>query len=464
MSMKTLQGLGWEWRQNGVVICVQLQGGEVQQVFVPLNRVWHEFSKELSAVGCPLPASVGAVPTVAGLFSGIAHLAKGVAHAVTHNAITKAASSVVNTAGKYAIHAVSKIPVVGPLAKSVASLVTLPLNVAEQLAAGGRIDKVAMGSLKSALSSVKQIAPYATTVLSLVPGVGTGLSGAIGAGLALASGQNISDALVTGVRGALPGGALSAAAFDVAHAAMQGKPIDQIALNALPIAPQAKQALAQGVSVAKDLAAGKKVSQAVVDAATHALPPELQKAVQIGAALGHARNLQGAVGTLKHAANLSALAQAGVAAAKQIQAAKPGAPVPPHLLAAVKSGLAAKAHVTAAISHAQAGHPASAKLVAALQLHQAHAATAPRPGGRSVRPRYHTASGGAQPTVGALWSPMVKQLVHARAQHVPHPQFAPVASAFAALARQHARALPPAHMIRPSFMLPPRSLFAAARA
>jgi hypothetical protein len=440
MSMKTLAGLGWEWRQDGVVLCVQLQGGEVQRVFVPLNRVWHEFSKELAAVGCPLPPAVAGAPSVSGLFSGIAHIAKSAVHAVTHNAITKAASSVASTAANYASHAISKIPVVGPLAKSVASLVTMPLNVAEQLAAGGRIDRVAMNSLKSSLASVKQIAPYAQLVLSAVPGVGTGLSGAIGAGLALASGQNITDALTAGIRGALPGGPIAAAAFDVAHAAMQGKPIDQIALNALPIAPAAKQALTQGISVAKDLAAGKKVSQTLVDAATHALPADLQKAVQIGAAVAHAKNLQGAVGSLTHAADLTAKFQAGTAAATAIQALRPGASVPPHLTAAVKQGLAAHAAVTKAVANAQAGHPASKQLVTALQVHKAHSLTAPVVrNGRSVRPRYHTTpASSSPPTVGAFWPAFAQRAVQARAQHVPHPQATPIAASFANLVAHHA--------------------------
>lgn len=457
MSMKTLAGLGWEWRQNGVVVCVQLQGGEVQRVFVPLNRVWHAFQQAHAEVGCPLPAAVGGDYSVGGLFSSIAHVASSAVHAVTHNAITKAASKVASTAANYAEHAVAKIPVVGPLAKSVASLVTMPLNVAEQLAAGGRIDRVAMNSLKSSLAAVKQVAPYAQLVLSAVPGVGTGLSGAIGAGLALASGQSITDAITAGIRGALPGGPLAAAAFDVAHAAMQGKPIDQIALNALPISPQAKQALTTGIAVAKDLAAGKKVSQTVVDAATKALPPDLQKAVQIGAAVAHAKNLQGAVGSLTHAAALTATAQAGAVAAKAIQALRPGAPAPPHLVTALKAGLAAKATVTQAIQNAQAGHPASKQLVTALQLHQAHTLSAPlsRPGGRSVRPRYHTTpASSAPPTVGALWPSLAKRAVFARAQHVDHPQHAPIGANFAALVRQHA-----ANGQR-SFMAPARGIFA----
>lgn len=456
MSMKTLAGLGWEWRQNGVVVCVQLQGGEVQKVFVPLNRVWHAFQQAHAEVGCPLPAAVGGDYSVGGLFSAIAHVASSAVHAVTHNAITKAATKVVSTATNFAAHAVAKIPVIGPLAKSVTSLVTMPMNVAEQLAAGGRIDRVAMNSLKSSLAAVKEIAPYAQIVLSAVPGVGTGLSAAIGAGLALASGQSITDALTAGIRSALPGGPLAAAAFDVAHAAMQGKPIDQIALNALPISPAAKQALTTGISVAKDLAAGKKVSQVVVDAATKALPADLVKAVQIGAAVAHAKNLQGAVGALSHAAVLTGAAQAGAVAAKAIQALKPGAPAPPHLVAALKAGLSAKATLTSAIQNAQAGHPASKQLVTAVQVFQAHTLGAPvRPGGRSVRPRYHTTPASpAPPTVGALWPALAKRVVATRSQHVNHPQFQPIGANFAALARQHAAIGPR------SFMAPARGIFA----
>jgi hypothetical protein len=247
--LKTLTGVGWQWRTDGVLVRLCIDG-QCTDVLVPLKSVYHCFAKSLADAGAPMPPVVGGVVTISGLFSGIAHAVSSVAHGITHNAITKAAGSVVSTAVHTVTHnpltaaagaVLSHIPVAGPLVKSVANLVATPLNVAEGLAKGGRIDRVAMANLKSSLASVKQIAPYAQLVLSAVPGVGTGLSGAIGAGLALASGQNISDALVAGVRSALPGGPLAAAAFDVAHAAMQGKPITQIALNALPISPAQKR-------------------------------------------------------------------------------------------------------------------------------------------------------------------------------------------------------------------------------
>ena len=395
--MKTLTGFGWQWRTDGVVVRLCLDG-QCTDVLVPLARVYHEFSKALAENGAPMPPVVGGEISIGGFFSGIAHAVSSVAHGITHNAITRAAGNVVATAVHTVEHnpltnlagsALSHIPVAGTLVKSVANLVATPLNVASALAKGGRIDQAAMNGLKSALASVKDIAPYAQLVLSAVPGVGTGLSGAIGAGLALASGQNITDALIAGVRGALPGGPLAAAAFDVAHAAMQGKPITQIALNALPISPAQKQALVQGVQLARDLANGKNVAQSAIDAATHALPADLQKAVQIGAALAHAKNLQGAVGTLASAATHSALIQNGVNAAQQImQHARAGRPSPPTLTAAVAAGLKAHQAVTNAVQLASKGHPGASAFVTALQLHAANA-----PAMTSFHPRYHSQPG-----------------------------------------------------------------------
>ncbi len=455
--MKTLQGVGWQWRTDGVVVTLQVDGQRMS-VLVPLRNVWHAFATELAKAGTPMPPQVSGDYTVAGLFSGIAHAvshaASGIAHAVTHNPITAAANSVVHTAVNTALHnpvanlaqrAISVVPVVGPLANSVASLVQTPLAVADQLAQGGRLDKVAMNNLKSALANVKQIAPYAQIVLSAVPGVGTGLNAAIGAGLALASGQNISDALVTGVRNMLPGGPLAAAAFDVAHAAMQGKPITTAALNALPLAPAQKQALVQGISLAKDLASGKKVSQALIDTATHALPSNLQQAVQVGAALAHAKSLQSAVGTLAHAATLSSQVQSGLNAAQHVQQLMAQRmPVPASLNAALKAGLQARQTIDAHAAAAAQGHPTGVALLNALRFHGLSQPRVAGPlGHKHFKARFHTnhphgargsvsgpISAGIHSrfggTVGCVAGPFsghkhFKARFHTH-PHVPHPQ------------------------------------------
>lgn len=442
--MQTLQGVGWQWRTDGVVVTLQVDGRRLQ-VLVPLRNVWTEFAKSFQAAGVPMPAAVSGPIEVSGLFSSIAHAASGIAHAVTHNVITKAAGSVVHAATSVALHnplanlagkAISAVPVVGPLANSVASLVSTPLAVADQLAQGGRLDKVAMNALKTSLANVKQIAPYAQIVLSAVPGVGTGLNAAIGAGLALASGQNISDALVAGVRNMLPGGPLAAAAFDVAHAAMQGKPITAIALNALPIAPAQKQALVQGISLAKDLASGKKVSQALIDTATHALPPDLQKAVQVGAALAHAKSLQGAVGTLAQAATLSSTVASGLNAAQHVQQlVSAGQPVPPSLQAALKAGLQARQVIDAHAAAAAQGHPTGVALLNALRFHSLVQPPTPRVSGplghKAFKARYHTGhkaagkpGGGIHKrfAVGCAVSGPQGQHKHFKARYHTHPR------------------------------------------
>src|SRR6478752_634657 len=386
MSMNTLRGLGWDWRENGVVLKVQTASGQTmqQEVFVPLNRVWKEFAGEFAAVGCPLPMAVGEPLTVGGLFSSIAHAvssaAKGVAKGVSSvakatgvTAVTKAAAKVAKVATNYAQHAVSalgKIPVIGPLANAAGNLMLLPANTVNQLAAGDRIDRVALGSLKSALANVKAIAPYAQTVLSFVPGVGQGLSGAIGASMALAAGQSISDALLAGVKGAIPGGPLAQAAFSVASDVMQGKQITTIAINALPgLSPQAKAAMLQGLDAAKRLAKGEKVSQVVIDAALKQLPPEAQKAVQIGAAIGQAKSIQDAARAAAGAATgLVSNVQKGVAAAAQIKALPPGIKAPAHLVAAVHSATQARNTLANVAQQAKAGNTAAHQIATAANI------------------------------------------------------------------------------------------------
>lgn len=388
-ALHTLNSLGWEWRQNGAVLSVCIDG-HCYRVLIPIERLWATFGRELAKAGAPMPAAVGALPTVGGLFSGIAHAVSKAAGAATH-AVTRAASTVARDAASVAQHATRSIPVVNTLVKSATNLLALPSSVVDQLASGGRVDRVALGALKNSIAQVKAVAPYAQTVIGLVPGVGTGLSGAIGAGLALAQGQSITDALMAGVRGALPGGAAAQAAFDMAHAAMQGKPIDEIALGALPISPSAKQALADGVHVARDLAAGRNVSQAVIDAATRQLPPDIQKAVQIGTALAHAKNLQGAVAAVPMAASLAQQFAAGQHAAAALRALPPRAVKPPALLQAVKTAQTAHQSVMNTLHAAAAGHPQAIALAKALSAH-ARANPAIRPGYKAARPRYHQAA------------------------------------------------------------------------
>lgn len=196
-----------------------------------------------------------------------------------------------------ATHAVSstlgKVPVVGKGLHGAFELtVGEPFNVASAVMQGRRIDRAVVDHFKRTLSDIREVAPYAQTVVAFVPGIGPGISGAIAGGLALASGAKITDALVAATRGALPGGALAQAAFDVGSAAIQGRPLDQVALNALPLNAEQKRLFVAGLSTAKDIAHGKRVDVALYNSAVSSLPPEAQQALKVGAALAHGQVLQ----------------------------------------------------------------------------------------------------------------------------------------------------------------------------
>ena len=182
-----------------------------------------------------------------------------------------------------------KVPVVGAPLNTVFDVaytaVTGPMVMTAQVVEGKRIDKVAMGHLRKTASNAKAIAPYAQTVVSVVPGIGPGVSAALGAGIALASGQPLDKIAQAAIKGAIPGGPLAAAAFDVAsegvRAAATGKKFnvgDAVTtaagsgLQALGLPKEATTALAAGVDAAGKIAGGQPLDKALTSAAVQALP------------------------------------------------------------------------------------------------------------------------------------------------------------------------------------------------
>jgi hypothetical protein len=192
--------------------------------------------------------------------------------------------------------AISGIPYVGePLYAAFDAGFAGPFKLAQSIADGKRIDKAVYERLKADIKNAQTLAPYAQAVVSLVPGVGTGVAGAIGAANALSKGKPIDEAVIAGVRGAVPGGPVGQAAFDVAIAGMSGKSIEDTALAAIPLDPEQKKIVIAGIKAARDIAQGKEVDEVLVEKGMSLLDPETRKAVQIGMAMGQAQNLQGAM-------------------------------------------------------------------------------------------------------------------------------------------------------------------------
>lgn len=216
------------------------------------------------------------------LFGSIAHAASSVA---------KKATKVVHGAQNQ----LSKVPVVGKGLKAVSTLALSPYDVAANIVAGQRIDKAVVNHFKTQLGAIRDVAPYVQTIISFVPGIGNGISGAMGAAIALAQGKPITEVMIAAARGALPGGPLAAAAFDAAHAAIRGQSISDIALAAVPLPPEQKDILRQSLIVAKDIANGKRVDKILLDrvnANLKKLPGDVQRAAQVGIALGQGQNIQ----------------------------------------------------------------------------------------------------------------------------------------------------------------------------
>lgn len=178
-------------------------------------------------------------------------------------------------------NAISKIPVVGDIAHIVGEVYSAPFNLAASIVKGERLDHALLDSLKGQIKIVKDVAPYAQTVVSLVPGVGTGVAAAIGAGAALAEGKSLDGIAKAAIKGALPGGAVAAAAFDVAMKAASGENVGKAALesarNLVPAGP-AQKAFDIGVAVAT----GEKLQNAVVRGLTSLAPAQLQDIAAVG--------------------------------------------------------------------------------------------------------------------------------------------------------------------------------------
>lgn len=261
---------------------------------------------------------------------------------------SKAAGSVTRT--------IDRVPVVGrPLALVYGASVTAPLQLANDVARGARIDRAAMGHLKRELGRAKALAPYVQTVVSFVPGVGQGVGAAIGAGVALAEGRPLSAAVVEGIRGALPGGPAAQAAFELGRAAASGKPLDaamlgQSALGALRLSPQQREVLARGLGAARDIAAGRPVDEALFQRAQALLPPEARNALGVGIAVAKGQALQGAVKQAVGPQTLAQLDRIGADITAKHGVLRAGSRVLPN--AAQRSGFSIGAGLVAHRTHA----------------------------------------------------------------------------------------------------------------
>jgi hypothetical protein len=213
------------------------------------------------------------------------------------------------------------------------------VHVAAGVIRGENFVKAAKMAVKAGISDAREALRLAAMVAPFVPGIGTGVGAALGAADALANGQPITQALIAGVRGAIPGGAIAQAAFDTSVQLIQGKRLDQALLaaarNRLPPGP-AQAAFDTGLAIAQ----GKKLQDAALQGAGALLPRSPYSAdiqafarrALAGDNLGHAALSVAGNAVLRRVSeqggDLVATVQGRVgAAAKVVSAAAPSVPV-----------------------------------------------------------------------------------------------------------------------------------------
>ena len=188
---------------------------------------------------------------------------------------------------------VGKVPIIGGALHAALSIADGPFQLVASVCSGERVDKAALNFAKTNISAVREVAPYAEMVITSIPGVGSVAAAGLAMGAALASGRPIDEAIMSGVKNAVPGGALGKAVFDVTSAAVQGDNIlsaaSKSALNQLP--PTARAAL----NVVQKAAKGDNIAKAALDEARSALPPQAQVAFNAAVAVATGKNLQGAI-------------------------------------------------------------------------------------------------------------------------------------------------------------------------
>lgn len=134
---------------------------------------------------------------------------------------------------------------------------------------------------------LKEVGPYAQIVVSMVPGVGTAVGTALATGIALANGKPITEAMMDGLAGAMPGGAAAQMAFKMGRSMVSGKNVLESAISVAreQLPKEAQAALDFGVAIAK----GKNIQDAVTDGVRRVLPKEAQAAFDAGKDILHGR-------------------------------------------------------------------------------------------------------------------------------------------------------------------------------
>jgi len=270
-------------------------------------------------------------PELEGFFDDVGHF---VSHAVSD---VGHAVSDVGHAIDHAAHDVGKA--VGDAAKFVVHAVEHPDQAISE--AANWIGHAVTDVVKFVGHNIVVFVQLVQVGVSFIPGIGEGLSAVIGAGLALAEGKSITDALIAAALSALPGGPLVAMAASIATEAISGviehKSFADIAGNIIADNIPAGGALAKAVvhgvaSVVGAATTGHNVGQALISGVTSVVGSAVGGQIPIPDAISNAvggaagKVVSGVANTLgQSVVNAAGQVVSGVASGKRIDQALAGA-------------------------------------------------------------------------------------------------------------------------------------------
>lgn len=151
------------------------------------------------------------------------------------------------------------------------SLITSQVALAGDIARGRNVIGAVRKQGRFIAADARRSAPIAASVVSFVPGVGTGVAAGLNAASAVAQGRGLKGALIAAGQGALPGGALVTAAGRAVSSAVRGDNLLAVARSAASgVVPEN---IMRAVDFGADVIRGKNVLKTVLAQAAKQFAP-----------------------------------------------------------------------------------------------------------------------------------------------------------------------------------------------
>lgn len=226
------------------------------------------------------------LPNIIGPIEWLARAAASAGRDLSH-VLSEGIGALANLAGQ--------IPLIGTPIHAVLSIAGTPFKAVDAVVHGSNIAETLIQTVKDEVSAVREIAPYARLVVSAIPGLGSGINAAIAFGSAAVSGVPLDEAMMAGIKGAIPYGEIAKATYDFTRKVVAGENVVKATVSsALAQLPQAAR---EALDVLQHVAAGDNIPMLALEKARQQLPEAAQKGLDIGVAIGQGRKLQSVIAT-----------------------------------------------------------------------------------------------------------------------------------------------------------------------